>query len=244
MPWFKHEDEAQIPEEMKGLTPAQIAEAIRKSKELETELSTVKDQLKKRDEEFQSTQTEFASVRDRLQAVEEQAIARRQSGDRDPNIIPSVVEDEDEAFRRRQAPIEAVALHTGSMAAQMQAQQTVRDQKQSHIWNKFEKEILDIMSKEPPARRIFPQTWLNAFTYVKGVHFDEVTRAASSGDNSFFSESAGNNTPAPAPVQSDKLSEQEEAVARKMRVDPKRYLEIKKKIKVDNDTFQMGVIPR
>lgn len=239
MPWFKKEEEEKIPDDLKGLTPEQIVELVNKGKTLETELNTLKQQASDKDKQINDLNTNFTNTRTRLEQIENETRQRQAHQQQDPNEIPSVVEDEDEAFRRRQQPLEAVSLHAGALAAQMSAEQAIRDAKEDFIYRRYKKEVDEIMSKEPPARRIFPQTWLNAYTYVKGVHFNEVTDLMRKGDNTFFSETAG-STPPPTEQREEKLTERELEVAKSMKITPERYLAMKKKIQVDTDAFEAG----
>lgn len=231
MAWFKREEEQDIPEELKGKSAKEIAELLKKAQEFETEVTSLKTQVQERDTRVTELQNTFNATKTRLDQLE--ANSRPPERQRTQDEIPSVIEDEEEAFRRRQEPTQAVALHSGMLSARMMAENQVRQQPGGErIWRKYEKEIIDIMNKETPQRRIFPEVWLNAFTYVKGVHFDEVMQSAQKGENLFFSETSS-NAPEPAPQKKDdKLTDKEMEIARKMKIDPAKYLEQKKKIQV------------
>ena len=243
MPWFRDQKpkEDQTPEELRGLTDEQIIELVKKGKTHDADIQALQTQITQRNQDVENLTNNFNEVRSRLQSIEANPQGQRQprgnNGNENPDEIPSVVDDEDEAFRRRTAPVTAVALHSGQLAARLSAEQQVNmSPVDRRAWSKYIKEIEGIMAKEPPERRIFPEVWMNAFTYVKGQHFNEIMSAAQKGDNLFFSEGV-DNVPTPPEVHEDKLTPQEEAIAKKMRVDPKKYLDMKKKIKVDTDAF-------
>jgi hypothetical protein len=240
MPWVKKEDIPDVPDELKGLTKEQIQEIVNASKAAQTaqqEVTTLKERITGRDTEFQTLQNQFNETKSRLDQIERGRQPNQQPRQSAPDEIPSVVEDEEEAFRRRQAPVTAVAFHSGALTARLMAENQIRQQGQSKIFDKYHKEIDEIMAKEAPERRIFPEVWLNAFTYVKGQHFDEVVQSAQKGENLFFSETPSNDPTPPVRKTDDKLTEQELAIAKKMRVEPKRYLEVKNNINADSEEF-------
>lgn len=222
MGWFKNREGGgvDVDEAIKDLKPADIRAAVEGRAASDAKIAELEAQL----QAAQAKSGEVDALRTQLSAIE----ARTAPPPPMQTGPPSVLEDEDGAFNARMAPTAAVSFHAASMAAKTQAMLglTGRD---LALFKKYGNEIDQAMQNVPPDRRMHPQAWLNALTYVKGIHFDEAT---AKGDE-FFSETGGAPPPPMAPP-ADKLSEEEANIARKMKVSPESYLKQRKGMTVYN----------
>ena len=218
MAWFKKEE---APEELKGLTPEQIAEAVKKSKEQETELAN----LRTKQTELERKASEVDSVKARIAEME---ASLRKDNPPKRTEPTSVLVDEDTAFRERLGPTHAAITNTAASVAKMEARGGLKA-KDRYIWDKYLGEIETLMANDP--RRVQAAGWTSALTYIKGLHTDEITKP------DFFAESSyeGEVGRAPEPTKKDdKLSDEELDVCKRMGVSPEDYLKQKKEMQVVN----------
>jgi hypothetical protein len=218
MGWFKKKEDGStdVDESLKDLTPEQIKAAVEGKAAADAKIAA----LEAQQAEFEATKARLATLESKMAPPPPE------------NTGPvSVLEDENRAFNERQAPLAAIAFHAGSMAAKTQAMQGL-DGRDLAIFRKYSSEIEAAMQTVAPEKRINPETWVNALTYVKGRHLNEIVEASSKGSD-FFSETAGGPPPPPKPAE-DKLTPEQETIAKKMKVDPARYLEQRKNIQVYN----------
>lgn len=232
--WKKKREE--IPESYRDLTDEQLLDRLQQAE---------KDAAEKKELEtkVQSEQTEHGKTKAALQALE--ASARKpevkpevkpqpkpNGQNQDSNEPISVFDDEAGAFAQRNAPIAAAAIHAGMLAAKAEAMRLVRVQGDTRVWEKYEKEINEIMEKEDPVRKIYPQVWLNALTFVKGIHMKEIMDLQTKGgEAALFSEGISDNGRSPEQrntPEDDKLSQSELDIAKKMKIKPEDYLKRKK----------------
>lgn len=243
-PWNRVRDD-ELPEELKGKTPAEIAQALKDAAALKTQVDALAADKTRLEGEVATVNNSFTETKNRLQALEE--AARRPATPPatppgTPAAPPSIWDDEEAAMgqriNNRVAPIESAVVNTGLLTAKMYAEQQLQRAQFSDpkfkdaikIFHKYEGEIDRIVGQEPPARQILPQTWVNAFIYVRGLHSTEIVDAATKGDNTFFAEVGGSTPPPPPTPQEDKLTDKELQIAQRMRLTPAQYLEQKKKM--------------
>jgi hypothetical protein len=234
MAWFNKDDE--VPERLKGKTPQQILQELEAADALKAKQTELEASSSVRDQEFTATKTEFEATKARLAQLEANQNRREEPppDQRQRTGPTSVLVDEDRAFSERVGPIAALALHSGALAAKQEARRQVeirsRDPKNKNdlgIFLRYEAEIEDLMSKEAPERKIMPQTWLNAFTYIKGIHVSDIVASVQKGE-SFGLEGGSSSQAPPEEPKDDKLSAEELRIAAKMRVSPENYLKQKK----------------
>ena len=222
MGWFKKRDDGglDVDESIKDLKPGDIRAAVEGKAASDAKIAELEAQLVSAN----AKAGEVDAMKSQLAAIE----ARTAPPPPTPTGPVSVLEDEDRAFQDRQAPLAAVSFHGAAMAAKTQAMLSLSGRDLA-LFRKYSNELDASMQNVPPERRIHPQAWINALTYIKGVHFDEAT---TKGDD-FFSETGGAPPPPNAPP-AERLSDEEMNIARKMKIDPAKYLEQKKKIRVVN----------
>ena len=221
MLWGKKEEE--LPEILRGKTPEQIAEGMRKAEELERNSTTLASSKTELEQKLAAQTTEQEQMRAKILELEANQKPPENKTDDEP---PSVWTDPEKFVDGRLKTTQDVALASGTMSAKLYARNGLspRDAK---IWTKYEKEIDKTMEGFTPVQRVMPQSWLLALTLIKGQHEQDIAKAESSGDD-FFSEGVSRGA-APLPENDDKLTPEEEEVCRSMHWDPKGYLAQKKK---------------
>lgn len=219
--WGKHDDD-DLPPELKDKTPKEIAAALKKADEIRTAAEKTLADAKEMDAKLTAQTTEYDAMKVRMAELE--------ANQKEP-IAPVMDEpaspwtDPEKFVRDQTKATTGVALTAGLMAAKMYFMQnlTTRDQK---IFKKYEKETEGVISTFAVEARVMPQSWMNAFLYVKGLHDVDIQKAESS-KSDFFSETPSRGqTPEPEPT--DQLTAEEEEVCRTFHYDPKSYLERKK----------------
>jgi hypothetical protein len=225
MLWGKKEEE--LPEILRGKTPEQIAEGMRKAEELEANSKNLSTEYEANKVKLASQTSEFEAMKAKITELE-------------ANQKPPVVKDDDEPASiwtdpakfvdERVRDTQNVALASGVMSAKLYARQTLspRDAK---IWTKYEKEIDQTMQGFTPVQRVNPQSWTLALTLIKGQHEQEIAKAESSG-NDFFSEGVSHSKP-PETESGDKLTAEEEEACEKFHWSKEGYLKQKKAMKVN-----------
>lgn len=221
MGWFTKEE---APDELKGLTPEQIAEAVKKSKTQETELADAKTKLTELDA-AKAKATENDALKARIAELEANAAPPRREAPKGPT---SVLVDEDAAFRERTAPLTQFALNTAASVAKMEVRSGLKA-KDRYVWDKYQGEIEKLMEND--VRKATAAGWQAALTYIKGVHTEDITKPE------FFAELGGESEMIGGrrdePKNDDKLSDEELAVCKKMGVKPEDYLAQRKAMTVE-----------
>jgi hypothetical protein len=201
-----------VPEALKGLTPEQIHEKLTKASDFETEvgtLTTERDTLKARIAELEGNQAPPP-------ARSEEA--------------PSMWADPDGYIDKRTEQTRLTALLSGMMSAKMYAMQQMMGE-DAKIFKKYENEIDGIVKGYPDNMKILPQTWLNALVYTKGLHMTDINKARSEGTDMFAEvPGGGSGRPSNEPAPQEKLNEDELAMCKTMKWDPKKYLESRKQM--------------
>lgn len=223
--WDRRND-SELPEELRGKKPEEIAAALRKAKELEDQIKAEADAKKALEDKLAAQTTEFDTIKQKLADVEAKLTPAPVNNDEEDEPA-SPWTDPQKFVQDATKPVADVALNAGLMASKMYFMQnlTGRDQK---IFKKFEKEIDTIHGTFAPQTRVMPQSWMNAFIYVKGLHDTEIAKAERESTD-FFSEVPSRGAPGHRDEESEvKLTAEEEETCRVMRWDPKGYLERKK----------------
>src|SRR5689334_17991602 len=111
------------------------------------------------------------------------------------------------------------------MLAVMQAKDQVKgDKKRAFIMNKYAKEIEEKFGTVHLSQQIYPQSYLNCINVVLAEHLDEILDAQVKGSGEFAVEPGGGGNPPPPPKDSDKLTEEEQKIAKRMGVKPEDFL--------------------
>lgn len=227
--WGRKEiKEDDLPEELRGKSPEEIAKFIKDSAELRAtldQMQTERDGLKT---QIDSQRTEFDGMKAKLAELEANAAnANQQNQPPDADEPASIWTDPDKWHAERNRGVENVALMSGMLTARMAFENSLSGNDRN-VWRKYTKEIDQTMNGFTPVQRTLPQSWGLALNVVKGNHMNDILKAQSEGTDFFAEGSSGHNPPAsPDEV---KLTAQEEEACEKFHWDPKRYLAQKKKM--------------
>jgi hypothetical protein len=228
MVWWQNRNDDDLPPELRGKKPEELAALIRKAGELETALAAEKTERDALKTKLDSTTSEFDTIKTKLAEIEAKTTpittATTTTVDDEP-ASPWV--DPQKFVQDQTKPLAQVALASGMLTAKMYFVQQLseRDQK---IFKKYASEVEQGVSTFAPEARVMPQAWLNCFLFVKGAHEQDI-RKAETEKTDFFAETAsrtGGTQDVGEPE--DKLTAEEEETCRVMHWDPKGYLERKK----------------
>lgn len=223
MLWGKKDEE--LPEKLRGKKPEDIIAALEAAEKLKADHESLEQQFNAQKTEFDTTKTKLAEIEAKLNAVGGDGGAGGDGGDGGADDPPTPWADPDKWLDDKTKKIQATALVSGIMTAKMYFAQQLsgRDLK---IYKHYEKEVDKVVESFVPEQRVMPQSWFNAFIYVKGLHDADIKKAEDS-KTEFFSEmptKSSNDDPPPE----DKLTPEEEEVCRVMRWDKEGYLAQKK----------------
>jgi len=230
-----------LPPELRDLPAEEIAKRLQKANELETELTQTKEKLKTTEGSVTSLQSTVAELQEKVKNIPPpKGDEPPPKGDEPPPGAPGLADwlaDPQSAFNRASQPLAAATLISGALTAKMVAADFLQKQDvvNRRLWKKYEGEVQQLMEKIPAERRIFPQEWVNQFTFVKGMHLDEVIKEAQGQGDAFFAESA---TPGGSgitqPPSDDKISPEEEKVMRALKMKPEDWIKRRKSLKIHN----------
>lgn len=146
------------------------------------------------------------------------------------------ITDPNKAYEQMSAGTNAVALHAAIMSATLMADQYITQQGpvNARLWKKYKNEVVALVNALPPDQRANPQTWINNFIYIKGLHTDDIVKEGQTAGEAFFSETAGSTgrglETSGGNQDKDTLTAQELHVAKQMGRTPEQYLASKKKM--------------
>jgi hypothetical protein len=230
-----------LPAEYQNLSEDQISELLKKGKEaedeklrLETTSSNALAEKKKAEDRAKELEAQLAARPEPKTEDEDENERRRQIPNGPPDAATWLT-DPNSAFNSAVAPTAAVALHGAIISARLLADQFIRQQGpvNARLWNKYGGEVAALVDKLPPDQRILPQSWINQFTFVKGMHLDDVVKEGQKEGEAFFSETAGSTgrgLPEDQHKNDDTLTDAELKIAKRMGTTPERYLAQKKKM--------------
>lgn len=226
--WSKR-NENDLPEDLRGKSPAEIAQMLADAKKDKATLTTLEASQTTTSQQLAEIQAKLA---EKDQEIEQLRTAQRSAQpQQQPNNPPeraNYLTDPETFVQQQTQDTQNLAIVSGIMAAKMYAKQTLnaRDVK---IFNKYEKEIETVMQGYSPVQKVVPDNWVTALTLVKGRHDLEI-RQMESDQTDFFSETPSHGAP-PQQQTEAKLTPDEMEVCRVMKWDPKKYLESRKKMR-------------
>lgn len=237
MAWFKDKkEEDNLPASLKGKTPEEIAKALEEAEQLRTQVAKSAEDQKKLNEALESQKSEFEKVKTQLSALE--SVNRRTNEDSNNEEV-NFFEDPDKAVDKKLQPLAQITALNASQTARILAQQHLDNNDfaspegartmDGRLFRAWAAEI-DAEAKKYPVQNLTqPQAWLGIYMFLKGVHADELANPEIRKKKYNFVESARTNAaPAVESGNSDKLTDQEAAIAVKMGVTPEAYLKRKK----------------
>jgi len=258
MGWGFGKGELELPEEYKDMKKDDLVALLKKGKEADGKINDLQTKFTAKETEFNTLKTEsdghktsLASQKaqlDKLAATVERIKAAGfdvdgAGAENGKGEIPDILEDEDAAIRLRVreelAPTTQLALAAAITAARMQFDTAARSDKNYRLLTKYRQEFEEVIKTQPDQYKAMPTTYFNAFQYIKGLHADDIAEASKKGESLAFSEGVSqSDSQIRMNNESDKpkeeLTPQELEIAKKMKVDPKRFLERRQNIKVVN----------
>jgi hypothetical protein len=223
---FDNEDE--VPEELRGKSPKEVADALKRTQELEKQAADSKRAADDATAARVAQQNDFDTMKARvaeLEAGSHQKTAEELEAERLAAEPASPWIDPQKFVQDQTKGIAAVALQSGMMTAKMYCLQNItpRDQK---IFKKYEGEIDKMVGTFAPETRVMPQSWFNALVFIKGAHDVDIHKAEND-KSDFFSEPASRGHQEEEAPQ-DKLTDEESAMCDAMHWDKEGYLKQKK----------------
>lgn len=228
--WGNRKEE-ELPAELKGKTPEQVAQALKDADALKTRLDALEAKSLERDTAFTSFGTTQSELVNTLKAINERVTPPARVENNNNNNEPaSFITDPDLAFNQRVGPLAALTMQTAAVTAKQEAlrmlqrkQATEKNNIDATLFERFEGEVLE-MAKNCSAQQLAnPATWAHLYFNVKGRHADEIV----ANPKAFFTEDATRATTT-QPLPEDKLTDQEAAICVKMGVKPENYLKNRK----------------
>lgn len=239
MPWFDKSD-ARVPDEIRDARPEELIEAVKFYKEnkdkvpqISSELETTKQSLASIEAQHNETKNKLASLEQGIQEAQRQ----RHTSPKDPEAPVDFFDDPDKAFNQRQGPRDMLILNTRAQVAQMGFEGGLLNEPgrfgdDPKVYKKYQKEVVDLMQKEPLVNQGNPQVWKNAFLLVKGLHADEIHEARKSNDTGGFFGETPKPAPSPEAQQKDEVTDDDRAAAKRYGVTPEEVLASRKAIKI------------
>lgn len=242
MGWLKNKEE--LPEELREMDPKDIVAAVKRSKELETELATQKTAYTDLNTKFETFNTEFEK---KVEAQVTELVAKaggKKNDDPPPKTqFADFLTDPDRAFAERAQPVAALALNTAGYVAKEAARRKFQNAQRAnqgknfdgYFFEKYENEIEELARTVPAQQLANPATWEHIYFNVKGRHADEIAQQYKDGKLDIGIESGatgarGNGGADGGAGDADKLTPQELKIAARMGRTPEEYLKQKKEI--------------
>jgi hypothetical protein len=222
---FWNRDE--VPPELQGKKPEEIAASLKRLKELEDASEASKTKF---EEELKALRGESEAQRAKLteweNAAQQAAAQMQQQRPVGASEQTSVWDDPDKYIDERTRGTQIAALGAARMAARLTFQQGLasRDQK---IFNKYANEIDKTIETYHPMAQGMPQNWSTAFIYIKGLHEQDISKMEAE-NTPFFSEPGSRGTEQAAPPAEEKLTAEEEEACETFHWDKAGYLKQKK----------------
>jgi hypothetical protein len=244
--WGKQVKEEDIPPELKDKTPQEVAEALKKARELEGKVTTLEAERVREKEAVVTMNTEFDKVKQRLEATELKLRGNQnQNQNQNQEELADFTLEPDKALNQRIAPLANLTVNSAFMTARLLCQQMLDNQDMAspqdnktmdgRLFRAWEGEINELSKKYQPAQLTTPDAWLGIFYYVKGKHAHELANPAERKKKYGFLEPASQGAPPPPPDKKngvEGLTEQEKHVADKMHVSYENYAKRKEKMQI------------
>lgn len=227
-----------LPPELRDLPAEEIAKRLQEADKLKADLATSNTELETTKTQVSTLQT---TVNDLQEKVKNIPPTQKEENEPAPEIStsPTLVDwlaDPQKAFSQASAPLTAATLMNGMLVAKMAAAEFIQKQDpvNRRLWKKYEGEVQKLMEAMSPDQRIYPQNWINQFTFVKGMHLDEVVKEAQGQGDAFFSEgvTTSGGGISHTPVNEDRLSPQEEKVCRALKMKPEDWIKRRKALNI------------
>ena len=241
--WFSKKEE-ELPPELKGKTPEQIAASLKEADEVKTRLQALEGERATEKQTVVDMTNNFNTMKTRLQELEANA---KKAPSPPPEEKANFLEDGDRAFNQRfnenVAPTTAIAVGAAQQVARISAQQHLQNldaqnnTMDARLFTAWSADIDSEAKKYQPTQLIQPQSWLSIFYFIKGVRADELANPEVRKKKYSFLEPARSSAPPPDGKEksaTDQLTDQEIHAAKMMHKTPEQYLAQKKKMQFIN----------
>jgi predicted nuclease with TOPRIM domain len=232
MAWGRKEEE--LPESLKGKTPAQVAQELADAAKLKTDYETLKTQSAALTTSSETQKTELQQMRERLASLEANPPKQKELG-KEPT---SVLVDEAAAFRENLTPLAVANVQNTARIERMAAESRFLngDKFEAAIFRQYRNEYETLANTLSLEQAASPGTYENVFAIIKGRHTVEILDMQKKGTGVFFTESGGHQPPNDPTKKSDQLSEEERKYAKKFGISEADY------VKSRNEVPVMGVV--
>lgn len=239
-PWFGGREE-EVPEELRGKSPAEIAQELKDAREMKTKLEASEAKVTDLTNKFESFGSDLDTKLDaRFATLRESFVAKPEKKEENQQMADFLSEP-DRAFAERAAPLTGVVLNTAAYIAKTTAKEKLQRKQRAEpgknfdgfFFEKYEDEIATLARTVPAAQLGNPETWEHIYYNVKGRHAEEIAAQLHDGSlaNLVEGASAGARSGGFGDDKKDeKLTDQEIRIAAKMGVKPEDYAKRKKEM--------------
>lgn len=239
MAWFDKSD-ARVPDELRDAKSEELVEAVRFYKENKEKVPQMSSELENTKQSLASIEAQHTETKNKLAAIEQGIAEAQRQRHAPPPAQPEgqvdFFDDPEKAFQQRQGPRDMLILNTRAQVAQMGFEGGLLNEPgkfgdDPKVYKKYQREVVDLMQKEPLVNQGNPQVWKNAFLLVKGLHADEIHDARKANDSVFFGE-----TPKPAvsqeTQQKDEITDDDRKAAKRYGITPEEVLSSRKTLRI------------
>lgn len=240
MAWFKDRDEKVDPK-LQGKSQADILKMMEEAEKATARAAELEKERVAERETVNTLNSQFAAIRGKLETIEKNNQPPPPKAE--PDIDHNFIDDPDAAFNQRAKPLAQMTVATAIAQARMLAQSELdsRDLTSNgtthdgRLYRQWRAEIEGYANQKPQLELANPQTWVDLYLKVKGLHVDELANPETRKKNYAFMESAASSAP-PTPEDKSKLpaeqqlSAMELKVAAGMKMTPEAYLKRKQSL--------------
>lgn len=238
---FFDRSNARTPEELRDASQEELLEAVKFYKEnkdkvpqISSELETTKQSLANMEVQHNETKNKLASLE---QGIVEAQRQRHQPPPQSPDEPVDFFSDPDKAFNQRQGPRDMLILNTRAQVAQMGFEGGLLNEPgrfgdDPKVYKKYQKEVTELMAKEPLVNQGNPQVWKNAFLLVKGLHADEIHEARKTNVGEFFGETPKPSVSPDTKPTDEVTDEDRKAAQRYGNITPEEVMASRKSLKI------------
>jgi hypothetical protein len=238
---FWDRNDARIPEKIRNLSPEDMEKMVSFYENNRDKISNLEAELAGAKKTLEDGQTQFNQQAEKIKSLEA-AIAAQPKPVETPKETKGPTdwfENPQMAFEERLKPIFDYAMGSRAELAQMRLEQHLRDNPGKYgdnfkIYNKYRKEVVDLMLKEPLQSQQNPATWMNAFSLVKGFKDEEISEARKNNDSEFFGEATAKGVP-PEEPKTDVIDDKVKENAKRWGVTPEQVIAARKDLTYDNE---------
>ena len=228
MPWPFKDNNQSTPEELKDLTAEQMVAKVKKLAELELEIGELKNKGSQTETEKDSLNGQIILLQQQIEELKRVAAPPPQK-----QLFTDFLDNQDQAFAERVAPLAQAQMITNARLARMDAQNIIRrDLVDSRLLDRFESEIDKMFNTVPLNYQGDPQTYVGCFERVVGQKRRDLSSEHGT-ERDVFTERGNNNRPTEDKPSKDVLTTEEQRVASKLGVKPDAYIKYRNSMFVD-----------